>query len=116
MPNIFMTPAFLAKLADKHLQAILRYRSFDLYGWFPSDSSAPEKPSGYDDLEWAPTLPAVSDVKANVISAMATKPMNRTVLAARRLGWLFGERAAGDLERVWIAGLRGMGAGFQQRS
>jgi hypothetical protein len=96
LPNIFMTPAFLAKLTDKHpeVRAILRYRSFDLYGWFPPDSEAPEKPSGYDELDWAPTLPAVQDVKATLLSAMSTKPADRTVLATRRLGWLFGEPVA----------------------
>ena len=87
----------MAKLTDKHteVQAILRYRSFDLYGWFPPGLNAPEKPSGYNELDWALTLPAVPDVKANLVSAMATKPSNRTVVAARRFGWLFGEPWAG---------------------
>jgi hypothetical protein len=92
LPNICMTPAFIAKLTDtsEEVGALLRYRSYDLYAWVPRDTAAPEKPVEYDSLDWAAPLPAIADVKAVLTAAMASKPKDRTVIAARELGWLFG--------------------------
>lgn len=93
LPNICVTPAFIAKLTDtsEDVRVLLRYRSYELYGWTPAGYSPPERPEGYGDLEWAAPLPPVQDVRAAVTAAMARKPKDRTVMAARELGWLFGD-------------------------
>lgn len=92
LANICMTPAFLAKLTDTspEICALLAYRSFDLYGWTPDGALAPEKPANYDGLTWANPLPKVEDLRERLVHAMARRPKDRTVIAARRLGWLFG--------------------------
>lgn len=91
LPNICMTPAFIAKLTDTSpaIRDLLRYRSYDLYGWHPRGTEAPSKPDVYDELNWAQPLPPVIDVEAALRSAMATKPKDRTVRAALNQGWLF---------------------------
>lgn len=95
LPNICMTPAFIAKLTDtsSFVRSLLRFRSFQLYGWTPKGVEPPARPDEYESLEWATPLPAVPDVRVVIEAAMATKPKNRTVLAARQLGWLFGAPA-----------------------
>lgn len=44
------------------------------------------RPEEYEALEWAAPLPPVEDVRAAIAAAMAMKPKDRTVLAARQLG------------------------------
>lgn len=92
LANICMTPAFIAKLTDTSaaVRALLRFRSFQLYGWTPKDIEPPARPDEYESLEWAAPLPAVPDLRATIERAMATKPKDRTVKAASELGWLFG--------------------------
>ncbi|MFP2906907.1 hypothetical protein ACLESD_18055 [Pyxidicoccus sp. 3LFB2] len=92
LPNICMTPAFIAKLTDTSEQVcrLLRYRSYQLYQWVPGGHTPPERPEEYEALEWAAPLPPVEDVRSTLTAAMARKPKNRTVRAARELGWLFG--------------------------
>lgn len=94
LPNICMTPAFLAKLTDTSpdIRNLLRFRSFDLYGWHPAGEPAPQRPDGYDSLEWAPPLAPVPDVRRAIEEAMARKPKDRTVRSAKELGWLFDQR------------------------
>ncbi|WP_374469145.1 hypothetical protein [Phenylobacterium sp.] len=91
LPNLCMTPAFIAKLTDtsEEVRRLLRYRSYQLYQWVPAGHEPPGRPDEYEALEWAAPLPAVDDVKATVLAAMARKPKDRTVLAAKELGWLF---------------------------
>jgi hypothetical protein len=91
LPNICMTPAFLAKLTDTNaeVRALLAYRSFDLYGWRPRNFAPPERPESYASLAWAAPLPPVPDLRQRLLRVMARKPKDRTVLAAQRLGWLF---------------------------
>lgn len=93
LPNICMTPAFIAKLTDtsEDVRSLLRYRSYQLYEWTPAGHTPPERPEDYEALEWAAPLPPVEDVRAAITAAMATKSKDRTVLAVRQLGWLFGE-------------------------
>ncbi len=93
LQNICMTPAFIAKLTDTNpeIRQLLKYRSYQLYGWVPKGHEAPAKPESYEILEWAVPLPATKDLRATLLQAMATKPKDRTVLAARKLGWLFSE-------------------------
>jgi hypothetical protein len=95
LPNIVMTPAFMAKLTDTsaEVKGLLAWRSYDLYGWAPAGSATPERPDSYAALKWAPPLPAVPDLKSRLEAVMARRPKDRTVSAARRLGWLFGKPA-----------------------
>jgi hypothetical protein len=93
LPNICMTPAFIAKMTDtnREIQHLLQYHCYQLYdGWTPHGKTPPSKPDNYAILEWAAPLDPVSDVKATILRAMATKPKSRTVLAAKQIGWLFG--------------------------
>ena len=92
LANLCMTPAFIAKLTDtnKNIRRLLRYRSYQLYQWTPTGYAPPERPEEYETLEWAAPLPPVADVCSAVLTAMATKPKDRTVLAVKQLGWLFG--------------------------
>ena len=91
--NLVVTPTFLAKLTDTHqgISSLLKYRAFDLYGYFPSDVSEPLRPENYQDLEWAPTLSAINDPERVLRNAMATKKNDRTIKSARELGWLFSD-------------------------
>jgi hypothetical protein len=91
LPNICMTPAFIAKLTDTstEIRSLLQYRSYALYGWVPSGFQPPERPQHYDILEWAAPLPVVADVRGTMLRAMKTKPKDRTVLAVQEIGWLF---------------------------
>ena len=94
LANICVTPAFIAKLTDSTsalTSSLLKYRVFDLYGWIPTGMETPNRPEGYGLLDWAPTLPAVPDVKAALESRMERKPKDRTVLSVKEVGWLFGE-------------------------
>ena len=56
--NLVVTPAFLAKTTDgrnhPEVQDALRYRAFDLYGFFPGGEAEPQRPDGYDRLSWPP--------------------------------------------------------------
>ena len=96
LPNICMTPAFIAKSTDTNneVKALIKFRSYDLYNWLPSDTERPPRPAAYDDLEWASPLEPVDDVRRAIEEAMRTKPRDRTVKSAMALGWLFGETPA----------------------
>jgi hypothetical protein len=94
LANICVTPAFIAKLTDNTspaTSALLKYRVFKLYEWTPAGIEAPNKPEGYDQVDWAPPLPAVPDVKAAFEARMARRPKDRTVLSVKKVGWLFSE-------------------------
>ncbi len=92
LPNICMTPAFIAKSTDTNdeIKALIRFRSYDLYNWLPSDTEKPPRPEAYDNLQWAPPLEPVDDVRRAIEEAMRRKPKDRTVKSAVALGWLFG--------------------------
>jgi hypothetical protein len=94
LANICMTPAFIAKLTDDSsptTSALLKYRAYELYGWIPLGIDPPNKPEGYDELDWAPTLPAVTDVKAVLEARMASRPKDRTAQSVKEVGWFFDE-------------------------
>jgi hypothetical protein len=93
LPNLCMTPAFLAKLTDTNseVKALLAYRSWDLYGWRPSGLEPPERPAGYPALEWAAPLPVVSNLRERLHAVFLKRAKDRTVLAAQRLGWIWSE-------------------------
>lgn len=91
--NLCATPAFLAKTTDtwRDIEALLRYRSYVLYGFLPKGKAPPAKPESYDRLKWADHPDPVDDLEFVYRQAMKTKAKNRTVVAARTLGWLFSE-------------------------
>lgn len=91
LANVFVTPAFLAKLTDtdEEIGALMKYRVFDLY--VPEGKDAPEKPEIYSDLNWRAPVRAVADLEQTLRSAMKSKPKNRTVRSARELGWIFSD-------------------------
>jgi len=74
---------------------LLTYRSWDLYGWRPAGLEPPERPSGYAALEWAAPLPPIPNLRERLQAVFAKRPKDRTVLAARRLGWVWSEPPAG---------------------
>ena len=92
LANLCVTPAFLAKLTDTNepVRKLLRYRVYDLFRWVPAGHEFSSGPTGYGGLQWAPTLPAVSDVAAAVMAVMQRRPSDRTVQIAQEIGWLFG--------------------------
>ncbi|GEP12010.1 hypothetical protein [Methylobacterium gnaphalii] len=93
LANLCVTPSFIAKLTDTdpYVRSLLRYRTFDLYGWVPAGLAEPERPPKYDRLVWAPPLPPVADVEAVSRARMSRKPRDRTVQIVRRIGWVFGD-------------------------
>ena len=90
LANLVMTPAFLAKLTDTNteVQALLKWRAYDLYGWMAAGHEKPERPEGYAALAWAAPLPAVTDLAIRIETALQRTPKSRTTMAARSLGWL----------------------------
>ena len=74
LANLCVTPSFLAKRTDHdpEIRALLRYRVWDIYHWHPAHEPEPVKPAGYENLVWAPFLPAVANVKA-VFSARTAR-------------------------------------------
>ena len=76
---------------NEEVRTLLAWRSYDLFGWVPADHDDPRKPGGYAALEWAVPLPPVIDVRGRLGAILARRAKDRTVIAARRLGWLFGE-------------------------
>jgi hypothetical protein len=93
--NICATPAFLAKTTDgsNHLevQAILRYRAYELYGYAPAGEAPPSAPPGYSILRWAPFATTVPDLERELRLRLARNPKSRTAVACREIGWLFSD-------------------------
>lgn len=90
LANICVSPVFLAKLTDTNevVRQMLRYRSFELYGFWPHPSD-PVKPDGYDDIQWASPLLPIEDLEGTLRTGMKRKKKNRTVLCAKNVGWIF---------------------------
>lgn len=93
LANLCVTPSFIAKLTDTdpRVKALLRFRSYDLYGWVPAGLAIPEMPVEYSSLTWALPLPPVVDVKATSHAKMLRRPRDRTVQIVGRIGWVFGK-------------------------
>ena len=54
--NLVLLPAPLASLADHHteIKLVLRFRSYELFGWHPAEFARPEQPKQYPPAEvWA---------------------------------------------------------------
>lgn len=96
--NICATPAFLAKTTDgsshPEVVAALRRRASDLNRCTPpAGQQVPEAPDGYETLNWAPPPAPVESLEGAYRRAMSTKPKDRVVISARRIGWLFSSYA-----------------------
>lgn len=89
LANLCVSPAFLAKLTDTNpeITELLKYRVFDLYGWYPNGTRPPTKPDLYTQLEWSDTLPASRGVGAAVSDQLARRS-DRTARMIRLTGWL----------------------------
>ena len=89
--NLCCTPAFLAKTSDSHpgVVAMLRYRSYDLYGRLPAGVGDPPRPDRYEELTWAAMPPSVDDLEAVFRARMRSAPLRRASVVARTIGWVF---------------------------
>jgi hypothetical protein len=81
--NLVLLPRALAGLTDHdhHVQAVLRFRAYELYNWHPEGVDAPERPSDYP-ATWLPPLP-FSSVVARAIARRMDRPVSAP---AGRLG------------------------------
>jgi hypothetical protein len=64
--NLVLLPAPLAGLSDHHktVSECLRYRSYELFGWYPEEAGPPMKPIGYPDVcDWGPCLPIPKNIR-----------------------------------------------------
>ena len=91
LPNICVTPSFLAKLTDqdKGVTELLKYRVYDQYGFLPNGEKPPQKPFGYDQLKWREYCPVVGKLEDLYRFRMKECPKNRATISARTLGWFF---------------------------
>ena len=92
--NICVTPAFLAKLTDveRHADviAVLKRRSFDLYGYLPDGEPEPDPPDDYDGLDWRGEYPPpVPNLEAVLRARLRRAPNNWTAKSCREIGWYF---------------------------
>ncbi|WP_147275989.1 hypothetical protein [Pelagibacterium lacus] len=92
LANLCASPGFLAKLTDTNSEiiALLRYRAFELYGWFPKDADKPIEPPGYQALEWCSPLLPVTNVRETLI-AQVRRRADRTTRMISQTGWLFAD-------------------------
>lgn len=91
LANICLTPAFLAKLTDTDTTVVelLKYRSYDLYGFVPEGQPVPKKPNFYDLLKWHAFPDPVHNVEVCFRERMKSCPKNRASISAKELGWLY---------------------------
>jgi hypothetical protein len=91
--NLCVTPAFLAKTTDgsnnPDIQAALRRRSYDLFGFKPIDEPVPAEPPGYRDLDWRlQPPPALPDLQGVLRERLAANQGSSPAASAREFGWL----------------------------
>ena len=93
LPNLCLTPSFLAKLTDTDptIRNLLRYRAYELFQYWPDATSPPTKPTDYARLTWAEPMPAVANLEQTYRNAMRAKRKDRVVTCARELGWLYSD-------------------------
>jgi hypothetical protein len=93
--NLCVTPAFLARTTDGNGHSdvldVLRYRSYDLYGFYPAFAEPPQRPHGYEDLIWPNFPPAVHDLEAVLRQRLRRAPSGAPARACRSIGWVFSE-------------------------
>ena len=64
LANLLLLPRPLASLSDHdvNIQAALKYRAFELYGWYPPTEQVPVKPEHYPK-EWREPLAYTEGVR-----------------------------------------------------
>lgn len=91
--NLCATPSFLAKTTDgaNHPEVVqlLRYRSYDLYGFVPEGEEIPAKPVYYSEIRWPGPPEPVTELEAVIRARLTSAPKSGPAMSARRLGWLF---------------------------
>jgi len=101
LANLCVTPSYIAKLTDSEglgTAALLRYRSWEQYGFLPEGVATPVKPVDYDKLEWAPFLDPVPNVIKLIESQMLHSPKSTPARSAEKYGWL-GTGSTKDMNR-----------------
>ncbi len=96
LANIFVTPAFLAKVTDTSPEIIqlVRYRVYDLYNFVPVGAEIPNMPDNYRNLKWrnfANQASTVSQLESRFREAMGRSPRSRTSKSCREIGWFFSD-------------------------
>ena len=88
LANLCVTPSFLAKLTDTHpeVRDFLQFRVWQLYEWRPKQAAQPQEPAGYTDLEWAPCLPPVENVREAFEAVAKRRVKDRTTIFKNALG------------------------------
>jgi hypothetical protein len=69
LANLVLLPAPLAGFSDHHqvVAECLRYRSYELFGWHPEETAAPEMPIGYPaGSDWAQSFPIPKVIRAKL--------------------------------------------------
>ncbi|MPR10155.1 hypothetical protein [Microvirga tunisiensis] len=100
--NLCYTPAFLAKVTDcqkkmlpkDHLGHLLRYRSYELFGYTGPERQEPALPAGYRDLEWADQVGADASrtmIEDRVRDWLRRNKKNRLTKSIRLCGWTFSD-------------------------
>lgn len=91
--NLCATPAFLAKTTDgsnhPEVVALLRYRSYHLYGFVPESEEVPDEPADYEEFSWPDPPAPVDDLEAVLRARLASNPKSGPARSARHLGWLY---------------------------
>lgn len=54
LANLVLMPECFGSLSDKDgpMGCFLRYHAYSVYGWKPDGFQRPEKPEGFDDIDW----------------------------------------------------------------
>ena len=95
--NLCVTPAFLAKTTDgsnnPEVKNALRFRSFELFGYYPSGESKPTPPPSYESLKWSDTANPVANLESILRERLKQNSKSSPALSAREFGWLFSDWA-----------------------
>lgn len=70
LPNLVLIPSIIANLSDYYSKVIdvLKYRSWELYGWYPDGEKEPSRPSYYP-TKWRPFITEMSKEGNDTISS-----------------------------------------------
>lgn len=93
--NLCVTPAFLAKTTDgsnnPDVLTAIRYRSFELFGFYPAGLDRPIPPRGYEFLKWSETANSVGNLELILRERLKQNPKSSPALSAQKFGWLFSD-------------------------
>lgn len=91
LSNLCATPTFIAKLTDtdKEIIELLKYRSFDLYGFYLNH--VPTKPERYSSLNWMAFPPPIDHLERFLRKRLDECKKSRTAVSAKKLGWYFSD-------------------------